>query len=36
MQEHDMSYVRMEMVNAQEAPSSQIGAANWLKQNLFS
>ena len=36
MQEHDMSYVRMEMVNAQEAPSSQIGIANWLKQNLFS
>ena len=35
MQEHDLSYVRMEMVNAQAAPVRQTGIGYWLRRNLF-
>lgn len=35
MQEHDLSFVRAEMVIAQSAPSRNRGAGNWLKKNLF-
>jgi general L-amino acid transport system permease protein len=35
MQEHDLSYVRVEMVNAQAAPASERGAGHWLRTNLF-
>ena len=35
MQEHDLSYVRMEMLNAQAAPSSEQGVGNWVRRNLF-
>ncbi|PZO81485.1 MAG: amino acid ABC transporter permease [Mesorhizobium amorphae] len=36
MQEHDLSYVRMEMINAQKPPSSERGLVHWLRANLFS
>ena len=35
MQEHDLSYVRMEMINAQEAPARDRGLVRWLRTNLF-
>jgi general L-amino acid transport system permease protein len=35
MQEHDMSWVRTEMVLAQAAPRSQVGPAAWVRKNLF-
>ncbi len=35
MQEHDLSYVRMEMINAQKPPRSERGAGSWLRKNLF-
>ncbi len=35
MQEHDMSWVRTEMVLAQAAPRSEIGPGAWLRKNLF-
>ena len=35
MQEHDLSYVRMEMVNAQAAPERERGVVRWLRKNLF-
>lgn len=35
MQEHDMSWVRTEMVLAQAAPRSQVGAGAWFRKNLF-
>ncbi|MBL0933884.1 MAG: amino acid ABC transporter permease [Rhizobiaceae bacterium] len=35
MQEHDLSYVRMEMVNAQNAPEREKGVTRWLRKNLF-
>lgn len=35
MQEHDMSWVRTEMVLAQAAPRSQVGIGAWLRKNLF-
>jgi general L-amino acid transport system permease protein len=35
MQEHDLSYVRMEMINAQEAPLRDRGLVRWLRVNLF-
>ncbi|HEV7252644.1 MAG TPA: amino acid ABC transporter permease [Mesorhizobium sp.] len=35
MQEHDLSFVRMEMVNAQAAPRSERGLGHWLRANLF-
>lgn len=34
--EHDVSYVRVEMVNAQAAPASERGAIKWLRENLVS
>jgi general L-amino acid transport system permease protein len=35
MQEHDLSFVRAEMINAQAAPSSNRGLLYWLRTNLF-
>ncbi len=35
MQEHDLSYVRMEMINAREAPRSEHGIGRWMRRNLF-
>jgi general L-amino acid transport system permease protein len=35
MQEHDLSYVRAEMVNAQAAPLGERGFVRWLRINLF-
>ncbi|MBX3575641.1 MAG: amino acid ABC transporter permease [Rhizobiaceae bacterium] len=35
MQEHDLSYVRTEMVLAQAAPRSNRGLLPWLQKNLF-
>lgn len=35
MQEHDLSYVRMEMINAREAPARERGLVRWLRINLF-
>jgi general L-amino acid transport system permease protein len=35
MQEHDLSYVRMEMINAREAPLRERGFVRWLRINLF-
>jgi general L-amino acid transport system permease protein len=35
MQEHDMSWVRTEMVLAEAAPRSQVGAGAWVRKNLF-
>ncbi len=35
MQEHDLSWVRTEMVLAQAAPSSQVGLTAWVRKNLF-
>jgi hypothetical protein len=35
MQEHDLSYVRAEMINAQAAPSRERGLVRWLRVNLF-
>ena len=36
MQEHDLTYVRAEMINAQAAPARERGIARWLRRNLFS
>ena len=36
MQEHDLSYVRVEMVLAQKPPPGTQGVASWLRRNLFS
>ncbi|PHP66168.1 amino acid ABC transporter permease [Zhengella mangrovi] len=35
MQEHDLSYVRMEMINAQAAPVSEKSWGAWIRKNLF-
>ncbi len=35
MQEHDLSYVRTEMVLAQAAPAGEKGAGAWVRKNLF-
>lgn len=35
MQEHDLSFVRAEMVAAQPAPTSERGLIHWLRRNLF-
>ncbi|NMG39778.1 ABC transporter permease subunit [Chelativorans sp. ZYF759] len=35
MQEHDLSYVRMEMINAREAPLRERGFVRWFRVNLF-
>src|SRR5690606_225607 len=35
MQEHDMSWVRTEMLLAEAAPRSQVGIGAWLRKNLF-
>jgi general L-amino acid transport system permease protein len=35
MQEHDMSWVRTEMVLAQDAPKSHVGPGAWARKNLF-
>jgi general L-amino acid transport system permease protein len=35
MQEHDMSFVRAEMVLAQAAPRSERGVVYWVRTNLF-
>jgi general L-amino acid transport system permease protein len=35
MQEHDLSYVRMEMINARAAPERERGVVRWLRKNLF-
>ncbi|MET3792625.1 amino acid ABC transporter permease [Aquamicrobium terrae] len=35
MQEHDMSWVRTEMVLAETAPRSQVGLTAWVRKNLF-
>lgn len=35
MQEHDLSYVRMEMINAQEPPVRDRGLVRWMRTNLF-
>ncbi|MEO3998734.1 amino acid ABC transporter permease [Mesorhizobium sp. CAU 1732] len=35
MQEHDMSFVRAEMVLAQAAPRSERGLGSWARKNLF-
>jgi general L-amino acid transport system permease protein len=35
MQEHDLSYVRAEMVAAQKAPVAERGVVRWLRLNLF-
>jgi len=36
MQEHDLTFVRAEMINAQAAPVSQRGVVRWLRSNLVS
>jgi general L-amino acid transport system permease protein len=36
MQEHDLSFVRAEMVIAQAPPLGQRGVVRWLRRNLFS
>ena len=36
MQEHDMSWVRTEMVLAEAAPRAHSGIGGWLRKNLFS
>ncbi|MBX3570420.1 MAG: amino acid ABC transporter permease [Rhizobiaceae bacterium] len=36
MQEHDLSFVRVEMLAAQPAPRSERGFLSWLQGNLFS
>lgn len=36
MQEHDMNYVRAEMINAQSAPAGERGIVKWLRENLVS
>lgn len=35
MQEHDLSFVRAEMVATQPAPLSERGVVHWLRRNLF-
>jgi general L-amino acid transport system permease protein len=35
MQEHDLSYVRAEMVNAQAAPAGERGFIKWARTNLL-
>jgi general L-amino acid transport system permease protein len=35
MQEHDLSWVRTEMILAQAAPRDQVGFGAWLRKNLF-
>ena len=35
MQEHDLSYVRMEMINARAAPVSGKSWTAWIRKNLF-
>ncbi|TIN55184.1 MAG: amino acid ABC transporter permease, partial [Mesorhizobium sp.] len=35
MQEHDMSWVRTEMVLAQPAPASVTGLGAWVRKNLI-
>ena len=35
MQEHDLSFVRAEMVLAQAAPARERGLAAWLRKNMF-
>ncbi len=35
MQEHDLSFVRAEMINAQAAPARERGPIFWLRRNLF-
>ena len=35
MQEHDLSFVRAEMVIAQAAPSRERGLGAWLRKNMF-
>jgi general L-amino acid transport system permease protein len=35
MQEHDLSYVRTEMINARAAPARERGLVRWLRINLF-
>jgi general L-amino acid transport system permease protein len=35
MQEHDLSWVRTEMVLAQAAPRSEVGPTAWARKNLF-
>ncbi len=35
MDEHDMSWVRTEMVLAEAAPRSQVGPGAWIRKNLF-
>jgi general L-amino acid transport system permease protein len=35
MQEHDLSFVRAEMINAQTAPLRNRGLVYWLRTNLF-
>ena len=35
MQEHDLSYVRAEMVLAQAAPPGEKGTGAWIRRNLF-
>jgi general L-amino acid transport system permease protein len=36
MQEHDLSWVRVEMALAQSAPKNEVGAGAWARKNLFS
>lgn len=35
MQEHDVSWVRTEMVLAQAAPNRQVGPVAWMRTNMF-
>ena len=35
MQEHDLSFVRAEMLAAQTAPRSERGLTSWFRTNLF-
>jgi general L-amino acid transport system permease protein len=35
MQEHDLSFVRVEMINAEAPPRSEQGLGHWLHTNLF-
>jgi general L-amino acid transport system permease protein len=35
MQEHDLSYVRIEMANALQPPASETGYLGWARKNLF-
>ena len=35
MQEHDLSFVRAEMVAVEAPPSGERGAGSWLRKNLF-